>query len=47
MKNNKNRLRDRDKSNAELRKMKPKENADLGIVDGKHTGTHVSRHEKG
>jgi len=47
MKNNKNRMRDRDKSNAELRKMKPKENADVGIIDGKHTGTHESRHEKG
>ena len=46
MKNNKNRMRDRDKSNAELRKMKPKENADVGIENGKHTGTHESRHEK-
>jgi hypothetical protein len=47
MKNNKNRMRDRDKSNSELRKMNPKENADVGIVNGKHTGTHASRHEKG
>jgi hypothetical protein len=47
MKNNKSRMRDRDKSNAELRKMNPKENANVGIVDGKHTGTHTSRHEKG
>ena len=47
MKNNKNRMRDRDKSNAELRKMNPKENADVGIVSGKPTGTQVSRHEKG
>ena len=47
MKNNKNRMRDRDKSNSELRKMNPKENADVGIVNGKHTGTHKSNHEKG
>jgi hypothetical protein len=37
MNNNKNRLRDREKSNAELRKMKPKENANLGL-DSKHIG---------
>jgi hypothetical protein len=47
MKNNKNRMRDRDKSNSELRKMKPKDNADVGIVSGKPAGTHESRHEKG
>ena len=47
MKNNKNRMRDREKSNAELRKIDPKENAGAGIIDGKHTGTHESRHEKG
>ncbi|TCT15702.1 hypothetical protein EDC18_103413 [Natranaerovirga pectinivora] len=34
MDNNKNRIKERPKSNAELRKMKPKENADLGIIDG-------------
>ena len=47
MKNNKNRMRDRDKSNPELRKMNPKENADAGIAGGKPTGTHEGRHEKG
>jgi len=47
MNNNKNRMWDRDKSNAELRKMKPKDNADVGIINGQHTGTHTSRHEKG
>ncbi|MEA5039665.1 MAG: hypothetical protein VB086_07485 [Clostridiaceae bacterium] len=31
MNNNKNRLRDRPKSDAELRKTKPKDNADLGV----------------
>jgi hypothetical protein len=46
MKNNKNRLRDREKSNPELRRMKPKENADVGMVDGKPTGTHSSKREK-
>ena len=47
MKNNKNRMRDREKSNPEMRKMKPKDNANIGIIDGKHTGTHESGHEKG
>ncbi len=47
MKNNKNRLRDRDASNADLRKMKPHENADVGIIHEQHTGTHDGGHEKG
>ena len=34
MDKNKNRLKDRPKSNAELRKMKPKDNSDLGIING-------------
>ena len=46
MDNNKNRQKDRPKSDPELRKMKPRENADLGIVEGKKTGTHESKHEK-
>ena len=46
MKNNKNRMRDREKTNADLRKMNPKENADKGIVNGKHLGTHDGGHEK-
>ena len=29
MKNNKNRMREREKSNSELRKMEPKDNADV------------------
>jgi len=37
--NNKNRLKDRPKSNAELRKMNPKDNSDLGIIDGKKIGS--------
>lgn len=46
MDNNKNRIRDREKSNPELRKIDPRDNADLGIKDGKKTGVHASRHEK-
>lgn len=47
MKDNKNRVKDRPKSNPELRKMKPRENADAGIIDGKKIGMNESRHEKG
>lgn len=46
MKNNKNRMRDREKSNSELRKMEPKDNADVGIVNGQIIGVHESSHEK-
>ena len=46
MKNNKNRKRDREKSNPELRKMEPKDNADLGIIHGKKIGVHNGEHEK-
>jgi len=46
MDNNKNRMKDRPKSNPELRKMNPKENADAGFVDGKKIGVHSSKHEK-
>lgn len=38
MDNNKNRLKDRPKSNAELRKINPKDNSDLGIIEGKKIG---------
>jgi len=38
MDNNKNRLKDRPKSNAELRKMHPNDNSDLGIIEGKKIG---------
>ena len=38
MDNNKNRVKDRPKSNVELRKIDPKENSDLGIIDGKKIG---------
>lgn len=46
MKNNKNRVRDRKKSNPELRKMQPKDNNDVGIIDGQKIGVHESKHEK-
>lgn len=46
MKNNKNRMRDREKSNSELRKMEPKDNADVGIVNGQILGVHDGSHEK-
>lgn len=46
MDNNKNRIKDREKSNTELRKMKPKENADVGIENGQVIGVHEGKHEK-
>lgn len=46
MDNNKNRIRDREKSNAELRKMQPKENEDIGIANGHKKGLHDGKHEK-
>ncbi len=46
MDNNKNKMKDRPKSNPELRKMKPKENADAGIIDGHKIGVHDGKHEK-
>lgn len=46
MDNNKNRRKDREKNNPELRKMKPTENADAGIIDGRKIGTHNGGHEK-
>ncbi len=46
MDNNKNRMKDREKSNPELRKMKPKDNSDAGIINGEKIGVHQSKHEK-
>ncbi|BCN29429.1 hypothetical protein [Anaeromicropila herbilytica] len=46
MDNNKNRMKDREKSNATLRKMEPKSNADVGMVNGQKLGVHESKHEK-
>ena len=46
MDNNKNRAKDRPKSNPERRKMKPKENSDVGIINGQKIGLHDSGQEK-
>ena len=46
MDNNKNRARERVKSGPELRKMDPKGNADVGIVDAQIIGVHEGKHEK-
>ncbi len=46
MNNNKNRMRDREKSNPELREMQPKDHADEGIIDGQIIGVHDGKHEK-
>lgn len=46
MDNNKNRMKDREKNTPELRRMKPKENAGIGIIDGKKIGVHGGKHEK-
>lgn len=46
MKNNKNRMRDREKSNADLRKIDPKNNADVGIINGQIIGVHEGKNEK-
>lgn len=46
MDNNKNRMKDRPKSNPELRKMKPRDNADLGIINAQKIDVHTSKHEK-
>lgn len=46
MNNNKNRMKDRPKNNPEFRKMKPKENSDAGIIDGRKIGLHDGGHEK-
>jgi len=40
MNNNKNRQKDRPKTNTKLRKIKPKENSDLGIAHSKKIGLH-------
>lgn len=46
MDNNKNRKKDRKKSNPELRKMEPKDHQDVGIIDGKKIGVHGGKYEK-
>ncbi len=46
MDNNKNRMKDREKSNPELRKMQPGKNADARIEYGRKFGMHDGKHEK-
>ena len=46
MHNNKNRLKDRHKSNPDLREMKPRENADKGLLEGQKIGVHEAKHER-
>lgn len=38
--NNKNLVKTRHKSNAELRKMYPRDGEDIGIIDGEKIGSH-------
>ena len=42
MDNNKNRMKDRPKSNAELRKMNSEHGADIGVKDGQKIGARDS-----
>ncbi|MDD7796263.1 hypothetical protein [Clostridium sp. 'White wine YQ'] len=42
MDDNKNRIRDREKSNAELRKMFPKGGADIGVENGEKIGHYAN-----
>lgn len=46
MDNNKNRIKDREKSNADLRKMEPRDNEDVGMINGRKKGVHDGKHEK-
>ncbi|WP_255363183.1 hypothetical protein [Cellulosilyticum sp. I15G10I2] len=39
-------MKDRPKSNPELRKIAPKDNEDAGIISGHKIGTHDGKHEK-
>ena len=41
MDNNKNRMKDREKSNSELRKIDPTGNSDVGIENGEKIGAHA------
>jgi hypothetical protein len=46
MDNNKNRSKDRRKNNAELRKMQPKDNANMGIMNGEKIGANGKKQDK-
>ena len=42
MDNNKNRMKDRPKTNAELRKMNSAEGAEIGMINGEKIGSHTN-----
>ena len=46
MNNNKNRIKDREKSNPELRKMEPRDNAGAGMINGQVIEVHESKNER-
>jgi hypothetical protein len=46
MHNNKNQMKTDDISNAEMRKMFPKDGEDIGIVDGEKTGANGKKFTK-
>ncbi len=46
MDNNKNLMKTREKSNAEIRKMFPKDGANVGMENGKKVGSTVKRVSK-
>ena len=46
MNHNKNRAKDQPKSEAELRKMEPRDYADAGMKNGQKEGLHDGGHEK-
>lgn len=43
--NNKNRFKERKKSQAELRKMYPKDGADVGIINGVKVSSHPNSND--
>ncbi|EQB89221.1 hypothetical protein J2Z44_003935 [Clostridium punense] len=43
--NNKNRFKERKKSQAELRKMYPKDGADVGIINGVKNSSHPNSND--
>lgn len=46
MDNNKNRHKDRPKSNAKTRKMYPKDGSDIGVEDGKKIGGYANSKDR-
>lgn len=46
MHNNKNHMKTDEKSNSEMRKMFPKDGADIGIIDGEKVGSTEKKYTK-